>query len=144
MFSIVIQLSYEIVYPPPFHNKKVVTGSGPLIFLRHPALIIQFLFSMGTPTVCLSPMQIFYILLLLKLVRPTQEEEVESLISAIDVHNPNYITAIEKLTQIYHDCLIIFPRVLFLCILSLFYYHKKIANFPAAVFMYCHGYLQNP
>ena len=35
-----------------------------------------------------------------------QKEEVEDLISAIDVNNPNYAAAIEDLTQIYCDCFI--------------------------------------
>ena len=34
-----------------------------------------------------------------------QKEEVEELISAIDINNPKSIAAVEELTQIYCDCL---------------------------------------
>ena len=39
-----------------------------------------------------------------------QKEEIEELISAVDVHNPQFIPALEELTTIYRDCLKYFPH----------------------------------
>ena len=58
---------------------------------------------MGAPRVCLHQTLYF---ILLSYIFFFQKEEVEELISAIDIHNPNYVTAIEELRQIYYDCLI--------------------------------------